>query len=161
MISQMTCHAAQTKSSSIIRSRAVIGLAVLGLSCLAGCGGSGDPPTVPISGTVTYKGEPIKAGQVRFTPVDPKTTRPAEGKIQPDGSFTIETFKPGDGAMAGEYSISLIPLADDPTMLAKDVSAAQKKGPFPEKYANPKTSGLKETVTLGQPKKDLTLELTD
>lgn len=140
----------------------VAGLIVaVGLNFLAGCGGSGNPPTVPISGTVTYKGEPLKAGQVKFNPVDPKTTRPAEGKIQSDGSFTIETFKPGDGAMVGEYLISLIPLADDPTMLAKDVSAAQKKGPFPEKYADPKTSGLKETVTLGKPKNDLKLELTD
>jgi hypothetical protein len=38
------------------------------LAAAIGCGGSGGPPLVPISGTVTFKGQPVPAGYVSFTP---------------------------------------------------------------------------------------------
>ncbi len=61
-------------------------LVCLGLLVMvvAGCGPSG-PVTYPVSGTVTWEGNPLAEGQIVFTPVD--------GSIAPDaGTITNGTF---------------------------------------------------------------------
>jgi hypothetical protein len=135
-----------------------------GLLALTGCGGSGHPPTVAVSGTVTFQGEPLTNGTVRFVPVDPQTGRPAEGIIGPDGKFTLSTFSPGDGVLAGDYGISITSYKSGEEKLAKDKDLGlniSDKSAIPEKYNNVKTSGLNETINSGEPKKDLLLELAE
>ncbi|QDS96681.1 hypothetical protein FF011L_54930 [Roseimaritima multifibrata] len=41
---------------------------MLGVAAILGCGSSG-PTTYPVTGNVTYKGEPIETGSVVFDPV--------------------------------------------------------------------------------------------
>jgi hypothetical protein len=57
----------------------VLSLAVLLL--LAGCGPSG-PKTYPVSGTVTFDGQPLPTGFITFTPT--------EGDIGPDSGKVVE-----------------------------------------------------------------------
>lgn len=132
------------------------------LSGLAGCGGSTNPPTVAVGGTVTFKGEPLTSGTVRFNPADPQKGRPAEGQIEKDGRFTLSTYKQGDGALAGEYGVSVTSFTDGPKVPAKDKGMGLGDvSAIPQKYGNPKTSGLKETVAAGKPRSDLALELQE
>lgn len=44
-----------------------LALSGLFLALAAGCGGGG-PPLVPLSGSVTFKGQPVPAGYIMFTP---------------------------------------------------------------------------------------------
>lgn len=69
----------------------------------AGCGGSG-VKTYPVSGKVTFEdGSPLTKGTVVFE----STTMAAMGQIQPDGTYTLTTYKDGDGAPEGSYKVYL------------------------------------------------------
>jgi hypothetical protein len=72
--------------------------ALLGTSC-----GPGRTPVHPVSGQVFFAGKPTPGAVVVFHPVgteDPQGPRPS-GKVQEDGSFSLTTFTPGDGAPEG------------------------------------------------------------
>lgn len=89
--------------------RAFVALAALSLMLCSGCGGSSQatPATaiVRVKGTITFKGKPLTRGQVQFEPKD--AGRDAYGKIQPDGTFVLTTFKEGDGAVKGVHRVSV------------------------------------------------------
>jgi hypothetical protein len=74
-----------------------------------GCGsGSAVPPTlIPVKGKVTYKGQPVTKGVVRFEP-DGGFGRMATGQLQSDGTFELSTLKPGDGVVPGVHRVTLI-----------------------------------------------------
>ena len=110
----------------------------------SGCGGNKGPRLYPVKGVVRINGEPAKDVNVVFTPVAP----PADGAtpLSPsavtgeDGSFRLMSFKPGDGAPAGEYRVTVIFPMD---RFNKHLSGIDRlKG----KFANPKTSGLTAKV---------------
>lgn len=60
------------------------------------------PEIVSVSGKVTFNGQPLKFGSVTF---QPQKGQPARGEIQSDGTFTLSTFKPGDGAVVGPHKV--------------------------------------------------------
>lgn len=90
---------------------------------LSGCmsGRAFDP--VPASGKVSVEGQPLTAGKLLFAPIDTsgEMTR-AIGNIEPDGTFQLTTFDPGDGACPGQYRVTIVkpPIEDD-----EDASATQ------------------------------------
>ncbi len=74
-----------------------------------GCSGSdGAPPLHPVTGTLVVGGKPLENVTVQLTPVDLNSTaRPALGKTDAEGKFTILTN--GDrGATAGKYKVVLL-----------------------------------------------------
>jgi hypothetical protein len=70
---------------------------------LCGCG-SEYPPRYPISGVVKFRdGSPVKTGTIEAcVPGSPWT---ATGTIARDGTFSLTTVKPNDGAIAGEHQV--------------------------------------------------------
>jgi hypothetical protein len=78
-------------------------LLVLSLG-LAGCGGPGKP--VKVEGVVTLDGKPFSGATVTFVPAG-GNGRTANGLSEVDGSFRLTTFKPDDGALPGEYKITV------------------------------------------------------
>lgn len=62
-----------------------------------GCGPSG-PQRYPVSGTVTWNGQPLAEGDILFVPVDGATV-PDPGKIK-DGKFSFE-------AQAGQKKVEI------------------------------------------------------
>lgn len=115
---------------------------------IAGCSG-GDPDAkraVPVSGTVTYKGEPISAGRIVF---QPDKGRPAEGEIT-DGAFSLSTYKPGDGAVEGHHKVGVVAVEEVPaTKAGKAGNESTTKFLVPAKYNDPGLSGLEATVPSG------------
>jgi hypothetical protein len=108
-------------------------VALAPLLIVSGCGGASDQPmfsgkTVPVKGTVTYKGKPLKRGIVRF---EPDAGREAEGKIGPDGTFSLTTFQPGDGAIPGAHRVAVF---------------TPKKKEIPPRYSNFALSGIEVEV---------------
>src|SRR5262245_32183270 len=78
------------------------------LLAAVGCGG---PRTYPVEGRVVFKedGTPLRGGQVLFESVDASQTTSSSGIIDDDGYFRLSTFKPGDGAFAGDYRALVTP----------------------------------------------------
>jgi hypothetical protein len=147
------------EKSNMTRGVLRFGLAALGIALLVGCGGSGG--TFATTGTVTYKGQPVKNVSVTFTPTQGQI---AHGTTNDSGKFKLTTSKPGDGALPGTYKVtlSLGPDAPVPPMPGTPEAANYKPEPppFPVKYANPQTSDLNMTVEKGKAN-DFDLKLTD
>jgi hypothetical protein len=127
--------------------RSVLPLAVtLALGC-----GSG--PLAPVRGKVSYKGTPLRAGSIVFTP-DPQrgTGGPlAQAEIQSDGTYLLRT---GDavGAAAGWHRVTVVAV--------EAALPGASAGPYPvprsllpEKYRDPELSGLSCEVKAAQENK--------
>ncbi len=125
-------------------------MALLTALALAGCGSTGEGMEA-VSGTVTYKGKPVTTGMISFQPVDPKG-RVATSAIGPDGSYTLQTENPSDGALPGQYTvvISAIQTDEGPPPDFINPKAPKPKSLIPAKYGKPTDSGLTATVNEGE-----------
>src|SRR4051794_35506157 len=92
----------------LVRPRPMMAMIVgLRLRPAIGCGpDDGIGRRYPVSGTVTYKGQPVPLGTVTFTP-ESTEGRPAAGDIEADGSYTATTATTGDGMLPGKYKVSI------------------------------------------------------
>ena len=73
---------------------------------LIGCGGTSNPPTEPVSGTVTLDGSPYEGAVITFVP-DDSANRAAVATSQADGTYSLTTFASGDGAQIGTYKVKV------------------------------------------------------
>ena len=75
--------------------------------CVIGCSGAPDdrPAVVPVTGKITYKGKPVSGALVNFS--SEKSPRSANGMTDSDGRFSLTTFNTDDGAIPGEYQVSV------------------------------------------------------
>ena len=154
-------------------------LYVLGCSAHDGLG-----RRYPASGTVKYKGEPIAKGLINLVPVKGGATHGSSGIIE-DGSFSLSTLTPGDGALPGEYKVVVNTRQVDedrvkaeaakiaakhgivnrtqtpPILVARAAAKSMKKakGTTPAKYQSPQTSDL--TAQVGEKRNYFTFELND
>lgn len=150
---------------------------------VAGCG---EPhyEHAPVHGKVTYKGKPFAHGSVLFVPTRPMpdgSIQPASGELNAEGAFELKSG--GEpGAVVGEHKV--VVLAVDPGAVAEpapDVAKVEIIGPspsggpppsskskavkfkfkslVPEKYGDPETTPLVQTVKPGDNNFDI--ELTD
>src|SRR3954469_17239316 len=90
------------KTFSNVRTSLFTAFAFVGLLALAGCGDDDLGKRYPVSGTVTYKGQPAAKWSITF--VSEKGTRGASGEIK-DGAYTLTVVNAGDGAFPGNYSV--------------------------------------------------------
>lgn len=124
----------------------------LALWC-SGCGGGIDedlPETVAVSGVVTYQGKPVPDASIMFYPLEGR--KPATGRSDTDGKFTLRTFEKADGAIPGEHQVTVNAYESTP-------EGVSMKSAIPIKYSSPTTTPLKITVTESNP--EIKLELTD
>jgi len=122
------------------------------VSMLALCAGCGDglPKTIPVSGSVRYQGEPLTDGTVVFHPHEipeglPRRT--AHGRLQPDGTFTLTTFRAGDGAVPGTYRVTIHSYLSEPASSDDDQNPGEYVWRIPQRYGDPSRSGLTADVS--------------
>jgi len=120
-------------------------IAALGLSTIA-CGPSG-PGMSQVSGKVTYQGKPVPSGLITFVPAA-SGGRNATGQIGADGTYRLQTENPGDGALMGDYNVTIF-AQDNPVLDYIPSKPVPPKYLAPAKYEKPATSGLKSTVQRG------------
>jgi hypothetical protein len=118
-------------------------LPLLALAALPGCGDLNGAPFVrthPVSGQVLLAdGKPLATGRVCLLPQETPGLQ-AVGDLGPDGRFELQTFKPGDGAVAGKYLVRIDPAPQD----------SKVKGTrIPQRYTDEATSGLVATIDAG------------
>jgi len=72
----------------------------------AGCGRDSGPPRYDLSGQVTYRGKPVPAGRIVFTPDTSQGNQgPATMADLTDGRYRT---RPGKGAVAGPHRVTII-----------------------------------------------------
>jgi len=127
--------------------------ACIALLPLLGCGeDDGIGQRYSVSGKVTYKGEPLKAGNVAFLPDgEGGSGRAASGVIKAGYyTMTTSTSTTGDGVLPGKYKVSINANYTDMSEAVKQNGGMYQGNRFagprikviPEKYTNPATSGL-------------------
>jgi hypothetical protein len=116
----------------------------------AGCSERVSPPaTMPVSGRVLLKGEPVAGVRVRMHPLF--SMGPIEwgvvGETGPMGEFTMGTGAPGNGAPPGEYVVTFTkPRIDsDPAHNGVEIEVDDFEG----KYNDPDNSDWTVTITDG------------
>jgi hypothetical protein len=75
-----------------------LALSVIGLA-VTGCGQSN---VVAVSGTLTYKGQPVTNAIVHFVP---ETGRPSMGETDPQGNFVLTYDPQTKGAQRGKHRV--------------------------------------------------------
>ena len=155
-------------------SRVVPGCIVVSCAALmfTGCGKSEDdglPSRIRASALVTYQGQPVSGAHVTFAP-DSGTGKPAFGSTDARGVAKLTTFALKDGAVAGEYTVTVSKMhpEDDgpapanpgmPSGVGRQTSA-KVIDLLPRKYKSRKTSGLAAKVVSGE-KNSFKFELLD
>lgn len=139
---------------------------------LGGCGASGLPSTVPVTGTVTLDGTPVDGATVNL--LSDVGNRVASGKTDASGKFSLKTIvgsQSVDGAIVGGHGVAVLkaessgePMGDPREMMEKMTTNPAITSEFkqtyviPAKYNNPTMSGIRVEVTESGPN-DITLDL--
>lgn len=127
---------------------ATLMFAVLSCSC------NGQQATLyPVRGSVFVAGNPAEGSIVVFHAADSASPspRPPSGIVQPDGSFELSNFTTGDGALAGNYVVTITSLGDafdevEEKSKAKGLPRAVRA---PERYGDAKKTPLMAIVAGG------------
>jgi len=136
----------------ISRPRKHWGMSILGaalLAALVGCGTKTEArlKAHPVQGKVTVAGKPEAGVRVTLYPKDPGNpkVRQAQGLTGPDGTFTLSTYVANDGAIEGDFAVTLQYLK------LVDKGNGNVPGPnvLPEKYAKPQTTDITYHVNPG------------
>jgi len=139
---QRTMQILRTKRcQSGICGLAIIPLLVVLVSC---SNDDGLGKRYPVSGTVTYNGNPLEKGVISFIPEDPNGIG-ATGAIR-QGSYTLSVAGESDGARPGKYKV---------TVTSKEDATARAQAEFEKARAARKDKSGVEEVTI-VPKQFLT-----
>ncbi|MBS0262964.1 MAG: hypothetical protein JSS02_13550 [Planctomycetes bacterium] len=114
-----------------------------------GCSQADGPACHPTYGTVTLDGSPLAEAMIVLHPLDAdadNSPRPL-AYANSEGYFELTTIRPGDGAPAGKYAITveLRELKPDGDEMVRD-----GQNLLPDRYRDPKTSGFRCTVVPGE-----------
>jgi hypothetical protein len=129
---------------------------------VAGCGGAGGKGTV--SGKVTYKGAPLKAGRVAFAT---STKQNVVAEIGEDGSYTAPDVATGPAKISVQTSYLKqaskvphykVPEGAPPGLGGGDPSLAKRYTAIPDNYEDPEKSGLTYDVKRGSQTHDIDLK---
>jgi hypothetical protein len=105
---------------------------------LAGC--SKGISYVPVTGTVKFADGSVPQGEIATITFQPADAAPnakgASGKIADDGSFSLHTLQPGDGALPGAYRVTVHVMQGYPN----------GRSMVAEKFTRPDTTPLTATV---------------
>ena len=103
---------------------------ILACGLLAGCGDS-NPAVYPVTGTVSFNGEPLSTGTIVFIPKSGGAS--AQGQIGSGGKYTLTTFTDGDGALPGTHTVMVSAMKDNgpeapATALVPDKFSSENSG---------------------------------
>jgi hypothetical protein len=146
---------------------------------MAGCGGQPTLNTEYVEGVVTLDGQPVPEATVTFVPVTEGQGASATGMTDQQGVYKLTAAVTGEtaavpeaGTLPGEYHVGVVktivetPMSEEEAEQAGvdyvpgDEYASAPKTTFvvPQKYNNPRESGIQVTVESGR--NTIPLELT-
>lgn len=117
---------------------------------ICGCGSADQLAVVPVTGTVTKAGKPLKDISVSLAVADPQQKAPMQiGITDAEGKFEIQTSAGQKGAVPGRYKVVL---TDGGGATNMDYSSMGKKGPqaktetIPKSYQSSTSTPITVTV---------------
>jgi hypothetical protein len=134
-----------------------LGIAVVGCTANAR---TGSDPVYPVSGVVSYGGQPVAGADVTF--FNAEKNRSAFGRTNDRGEYKLTTFGSNDGAVEGTHTVTIVKLVVPPeTTPAADVESEayqpprpgqstqpeKPKSELPARYADRAKSGLVATIS--------------
>jgi hypothetical protein len=125
-----------------IRRLTALGLVAIAAACTS-CSRDNRVPVFPVTGQVLFAGKPATRALLVFHPVVENSLRPL-GTVDEDGSFTLTTYEQGDGAPAGEYTVTV-----EWRRLATVDDDQRPPNKLPARYSNSKSSGIAVRVNEG------------
>jgi hypothetical protein len=132
--------------TTLVCRRAVVVALLIAVPLISGCGGGADTvPTFPTKGTLLLDGKPFGPAQLNFKPSHQIMPTPS-AIVDSSGNFVVTTFKKGDGAPEGTYTVYLV---NDPTA---------NTPAHPMIYNDSESSSLTATVKSGS--NDLKIEMS-
>src|SRR4051812_42888985 len=109
---------------------------------VAGC--NRGPKMTPVTGKVIYNGRPLEFGVVMF---QPPSGQPAQGEIQPDGTFNMSTYRLNDGVVLAKHKVRIACYESMRPGIVKGPGERTLGKPLvPEKYTLFDQSGLAADV---------------
>lgn len=120
---------------------------LLGLVVIVNVIGCNSSNLVVVTGKVTYQDKPVTSGTISFVSADNAS---AYGDLQPDGSYSLKTDKPGDGAAPGTYKVVVVAMADQAGLLPEEKNPLPAPT-VPNKYTSVATTDLTAKVEKGKP----------
>jgi len=108
------------------------------------------PARVPAAGTVTFRGSPVEGAAVLFVTERQGRFYNAMGQTDAAGRFSLETFRPKDGAVPGQHKVRIqkLTFSEKPADLPLQASFTPiETSHLPAKYRSPETSGLTVEVS--------------
>lgn len=128
---------------------------VLTAVVFGGCGGSGEN-LQPVSGKVTFQGNAVAAGTMRFS--NPQTGIDMTADLRPDGTYEAMRAH-GAGLPEGTYQVAVMPPRLSPVVgPMKVLPKPPDCRDIPAKYRQPSTSGLTLTVKSGTNRFDVDMQ---
>lgn len=135
------------------------GVVVAAAALLCGC--AEEPPLATVQGKVLHNGQPLEFGVVMF---HPSRGQVAQAKINPDGTFSLSTFRASDGVLPGSYRVSVLcyeghdPSGSGPR---EDEGGGVWLGKslIPLKYTRANSSDLVATIASDGPQPEIVLNL--
>jgi hypothetical protein len=147
-----------TRASRFLVSHLLVVASATALLVVPACSsGPERPPTIKVTGKVTMNGTPVPGATVSFQPTPPGG-RAAVGITDDAGRYTLTTFSGGDGAVAGDYAVTV---NKTETVAATSSASANSdeyvppeglkepppaKSLIPPRFGNARESGLRATV---------------
>jgi hypothetical protein len=104
----------------------------------------------PVTGKVTYNGQPLQKGSINFIP-DGQKGAGASGTID-NGTYTMSTGGDGDGARPGKYKVTIISKEDTTEKAKADfqkVSGNASSGMIPRQYLMSAEAAAKSLIPEG------------
>lgn len=89
----------------------VMGIFSLTILMFSGCGSPDFLDTYPVKGSISFNGCPMTGALVTLYPVtqDKKLQKAMpRARVEEDGSFTLYTYRVGDGVPAGDYKVTAV-----------------------------------------------------
>jgi hypothetical protein len=128
---------------------AIIGVCLAcGFSALQGCGNS-RPKTVSVQGKIIYRNKPVEKVEVQFSPVGAERSalqRIATGEADTDGNYSLSTFTKGDGALPGEYVVTVTQLKRKSNIDGIETGTVTQSPKVPAIYSRQDSSPFKVTI---------------
>jgi hypothetical protein len=96
-----------------------------------GCGPSGQVKVYPVKGKITFAGKPmVGGGSIALIPLADQPGKTAGGMVKEDGTYELETYKPGDGSMVGDFRVVINQVTVKEPTPTPDGSAAPPSAGF-------------------------------
>lgn len=129
--------------------------AALAALAFLGCGSGGELELAPVTGTVTYQGDPLGHGEVVFTPEQGTAGPQSVGKIDSGGSYRMRTAS-GDGAPLGKHLVTVH--CRRPLTPEEQRNLVIPESLIPEEYSRQDESPLRFKVQEGRNEYPIELE---